>query len=214
MKLLREYIDTESFLVTEDKNSKGIYIAGPFMQSEIQNRNGRIYPKKILESQVNAYQSAIKGKSACGEMNHPDSVNINPERISHLVTELKMDGDNVVGKAKILESLPMGAIAANLLREGVKLGVSSRGIGSLKESQGKKIVQEDFQLMAIDIVFTPSGPDCYVNPVMESLMEEADWMWNGKIWVEEKVSRIKKDLERSALEEDLINAFQKLMKDI
>lgn len=187
MKLITELNDNIECILLEEKNgSKSHYIRGIFMQAETKNRNGRMYPKSTMESQVATYQDLIKSKRALSELGHPANPQINLDKVSHLITELKMDGNNVVGKAKILDT-PMGKIAKNLLDEGVKLGVSSRGLGSLVEKNGVNIVQPDFMLTAIDIVADPSAPEAFV----EGIMEGAEWVYNAstKSWVIAEAAR-------------------------
>lgn len=157
--------------------SKNYFIEGVFAQAELKNRNGRIYPKKVLESAVNAYQPMIEAKRSIGELNHPPHPNVNPERASHLIQKLEWSGNNVMGRAKILTSLPMGKIAQGLIDEGVSFGVSTRGMGSVTEASGVKIVQDDFVLNTIDLVSDPSGIDCWVDGILE-----------GKQWVYDAAS--------------------------
>jgi len=167
MKLITETIESIKIL-TEDNNGKqNLYIEGVFLQSEIQNRNGRIYPLSVLQKEVNRYNEeyVVKGR-ALGELGHPDGPTVNLDRVSHKIVSLKAEGNNFIGKARILDT-PMGKIAKNLLDEGVQLGVSSRGMGSLEEQNGVKYVRDDFMLAtAADIVADPSAPDAFVNGIM------------------------------------------------
>ena len=191
MKLLQEYLAADLSDVDLVKEGAGeerkYYINGKFMQSEIVNRNGRIYPRPIIESQVDRYQNNISSGNSSGELGHPDTPQINLDRISHRITSLCMEGNDVIGKALILDTRD-GRQARALLEGGVRLGVSSRGLGSLKERNGAKIVQEDFTLSTIDIVAEPSAPDAWVT----GLMEEVDWVWDGSDWrkLEESRNRI------------------------
>lgn len=175
MKLITEVCDDITYnLIEESTGQKSYFIEGTYMQAGKKNHNGRLYPVHVMERQVDEYQKLIKEKRSLSELGHPSNPQINLDKVSHLITELKMKGNDVCGKAKILKT-PMGRIAENLLSEGIKLGVSSRGLGSLVSKDGIKIVQEDFKLMAIDIVAEPSGPDCWVQGIMES----AEWVYNA-----------------------------------
>ena len=179
MKLITE--TTEDIKLIKENVEGGnpnYYISGVFMQAEQKNRNGRIYPKDVLMNEVKKYnQDFVSGKRAFGELGHPDGPTVNLERVSHIVTELYENGDDVMGKAKIMDT-PMGKIVKNLLDEGAQLGVSSRGMGSLEEKGGKKIVGKDFMLAAVDIVADPSAPNAFVDGIMEG----KEWIWdNGMI---------------------------------
>lgn len=160
-----------------DNGEKKYFIEGIFAQAELKNRNGRVYPKKVLESAVKSYQPMIDARRSIGELNHPPHPNVNPERASHLIQKLEWNGNNVMGKAKILTSLPMGKIAKGLIDEGVSFGVSTRGMGTVTEASGTKIVQDDFVLNTIDLVSDPSGIDCWVDGILE-----------GKQWVYDAAS--------------------------
>ena len=176
MKLLTENIESVDTLIVEATESaaKTYSISGPFMQAEAKNRNGRLYPKAVLEGQVNKYMSAVHEKRALGELNHPASPNVNLERASHLISELSWRGNDVYGKAKILGT-PMGNIAKNLIDEGVKFGVSTRGMGTVKRRpDGINEVNKDFRLVCVDIVSDPSGPDCW----SDAMVENAEWIIN------------------------------------
>lgn len=213
-KFLREFIESD-YLIEKVGTEQNYFINGPFAQSEVVNKNGRIYPRAVLESQINFYQTMIKDARSVGELNHPESPNINPERISHLITSLKMEGNDAIGKAKILHKLPMGQIARGLLESGVRLGVSTRGLGSLKERNGKKYVCEDFQLAAVDIVFDPSAPKAF----MESIIEGASWTKDSKLgWVpqyrEEIVKPTLANKGRCLDEEVAAELFEKFMKGL
>jgi hypothetical protein len=153
------------------------FIEGVFMQSEKKNRNGRMYPKKILMKEVKRYNDEyVKTKRALGELGHPEGPTVNLDRVSHMINELWSDGDDVYGRAKIMDT-PMGKIVKNLIDEGANIGVSSRGMGSLKKKEGINEVQDDFTLSAVDIVSDPSAPDAYVNGIMEG----KEWVWDNGI---------------------------------
>jgi hypothetical protein len=185
MKLITE-VTQEVKYITEKKESggKNVYIEGIFMQTEMANRNGRIYRKPIVEKEIGRYQSLISEKRALGELGHPPNPSINLDKVSHLITNLRFEGNDVYGKAKILDT-PMGKIAQNFIEEGVRLGVSSRGLGSVKQlKDGVNEVQDDFHLATVDIVADPSAPDAFV----QGIMEDASWLYvEGKGWVMEHV---------------------------
>ena len=208
MKLIREEIETCKVVITEGKNGrKNHFIEGVFLQGAIKNRNGRMYRTETLAREVDKYnQSYIKAGRSLGELGHPDGPTINLDRVSHLITSLKQEGNNFVGKARILDT-PMGNIAKSLLDEGVKLGVSSRGLGSIKEENGIKIVADDFMLAtAADIVADPSAPDAFVNGIMEG----KEWVWNNGILKETKVAKYQSymnDSTRADLEERTLKVF-------
>jgi hypothetical protein len=193
MKLITEEIESVE-IITEEKNGKQtLYIQGPFLQAEVTNRNGRCYPMDVLAREVNKYnETFIKQGRALGELGHPDGPTVNLDRVSHMITSLKSEGNNFVGKAKILDT-PMGNIAKSLLGEGVKLGVSSRGIGSLVERNGIKYIGDDFMLAtAADIVADPSAPDAFV----QGIMEGKEWVWSGGILKEMNAHQTKQKIER------------------
>ena len=177
MKLIREEIETAKVLVEEKDGKKHMFIEGIFLQGNLKNRNGRFYPTEVLEKEVGRYNESYVSKGrALGELGHPDGPTVNLDRVSHKIIDLHREGNNFVGKAKLLET-PMGVIAKNLLDEGVSLGVSSRGMGSLRDTnEGYKVVGEDFMLAtAADIVADPSAPDAFVNGIMEGV----DWVWEA-----------------------------------
>lgn len=179
MKLIREEIESVDFIVEEKNGKRSMFIEGIFLQGDLQNRNGRMYPMSTLRKEVERYtENHINSGRALGELGHPDGPTVNLDRVSHKIISLKENGSNFIGKAKIL-STPMGKIASSLIEEGVKLGVSSRGIGSLKQTrEGVNIVGDDFMLAtAADIVADPSAPDAFV----EGIMEGKDWVWDGGI---------------------------------
>lgn len=175
---------------TGDGKDKKYYIKGPFAQAEQENRNGRNYPKSVMENAIDKYQYIINSKRALGEMKHPLSPQVDLERASHIIESLEWDGNNVIGKARILTNLPMGMIAKGLIDEGVQFGVSTRGLGSLVEKNGVKIVQPDFMIAAIDIVGDPSGPDCFV----QGIMENREWIYVNGVYSDQHVETTKKEI--------------------
>ena len=196
MKLISEEAIDVDFVTEEDENKKKSYfIEGIFMQSETKNRNGRVYPKAILQKEVKRYtEKFINTKRAFGELGHPDGPTVNLERVSHMITELVEDGDNFLGRAKIMDT-PYGKIVKNLIDEGAKLGVSSRGMGSLKPVQdGLQEVQSDFYLAtAADIVADPSAPDAFVSGIMEG----KEWIWDNGLLKEKEIVEYQKRVERA-----------------
>jgi len=216
MKLITEEISSVKF-ITEGKGAKKkMYIEGVFLQGNLKNRNGRMYPVDTLAKEVGRYtESFIKKGRALGELGHPDGPTVNLDRVSHKITELRREGNNFVGKAQLLET-PMGKIAKSLINEGVTLGVSSRGIGTLKEDRdGLKVVGEDFQLAtAADIVADPSAPDAFVNGIMEG----KEWVWEGGIlreqFVDETKKRINTLVDQKALEEQKLNLFNDFLSNL
>ena len=196
MKLISEEAIDVDFVTEEDENKKKSYfIEGIFMQSEMKNRNGRVYPKAILQKEVKRYTDKfINTKRAFGELGHPDGPTVNLERVSHMITELVEDGANFVGRAKIMDT-PYGKIVKNLIDEGAKLGVSSRGMGSLKPVQdGLQEVQSDFYLAtAADIVADPSAPDAFVSGIMEG----REWIWDNGLLKEREIVEYQKRVERA-----------------
>jgi len=215
MKLITEKIEDTRVVITEGKNGKKqTYIEGVFLQADITNRNGRMYPMRTMEREVQKYnENFVKTGRALGELGHPDGPTINLDRASHLITSLQREGSNFVGKARLLET-PMGRIAKELLDEGVKLGVSSRGLGSIKEENGIKVVGEDFMLAtAADIVADPSAPDAFVNGIMEG----KEWIWNNGLVHESKIEDIKRRIDNAAarqLDERKISAFSDFLKNL
>ncbi len=207
MKLITEEISSVKF-ITEGKGAKKkMYIEGVFLQGDLKNRNGRMYPVATLAKEVGRYnESFVKKGRALGELGHPDGPTVNLDRVSHKIVSLEQKGNNFIGKAQLLET-PMGKIAKSLIAEGVTLGVSSRGVGSLKEDHnGVKVVGEDFQLAtAADIVADPSAPDAFVNGIMEG----KEWVWEGGVlreqFVDETKKRINTLVDQKALEENKLN---------
>lgn len=225
MKLFRE-INEEVQILTEDsdKGERKYFIEGVFLQGNLQNRNGRIYPMEILDKEAQRYnKNFIEQKRAFGELGHPEGPTINLERVSHMITALKKEGDNYIGKAKVMDT-PYGKIVKNLIDEGAKLGVSSRGIGSLEEKKGVNYVKDDFQLAtAADIVADPSAPDAFVNGILEG----KEWVYQAGLLVtkntikaEEMVETTKKELKRirtvdpRRLEENAVRAFSRFMQNL
>lgn len=214
MKLITEEIESVKF-ITESKNGKkSLYIEGIFLQGNIKNRNGRMYPMETLQREVARYnENYVQKGRALGELGHPDGPTVNLDRVSHMITSLKEDGTNYIGKAKILDT-PMGKIASSLIGEGVKLGVSSRGVGSLIEKNGVRVVNDDFMLAtAADIVADPSAPDAFVNGIMEGV----EWIWNNGV-LEQKVHYLKNKVERlvdrKSLEEHKLNLFNEFLNSL
>jgi len=209
MKLITEHTDELRYL-TEDKNGEKKYmIEGVFMQAEAQNRNGRVYPKKTLESATKKYQTEQVSKGrAVGELGHPDSPTINLDRVSHKIVDLNWDGNNVMGKAEILET-PMGKIVRGLMDGEVQLGVSTRGMGSLKQEKGKTIVSDDFILSTVDIVQDPSAPEAFVNGIMEGVEYFVD---NGVIRAQD-ADGYRKTLN-TVSQDRLAEAQMKVLKDV
>ena len=193
VKLISEAIEDVEY-ITEDKENggKNYKISGVFMQADVKNRNGRVYPMDVLEKEVNRYNKKfINEDRAFGELGHPDGPTVNLERVSHMVTELYPDGKNFIGEAKILKT-PMGEIVKNLMDEGAKLGVSSRGMGSLDQRNGANYVRNDFYLAtAADIVADPSAPNAFV----EGIMEGKEWVWNHGSLIESELVEMKKRLD-------------------
>ena len=217
MKLITEQIEDIQVLEESTKSGKkNLYIEGTFLQGEIKNRNGRMYPMATLRREVGKYnESFVKSGSALGELGHPEGPTVNLDRVSHLITSLQEDGTNFKGRARILET-PMGNIARSLLGEGVKLGVSSRGIGSLRRtSEGVNVVADDFMLAtAADIVADPSAPDAFVSGIMEG----KEWVWENNILKERELRTIKQGLDNApnakVIEEMKVSAFAKLMNSL
>ena len=197
----------------EDGSSKNYFIEGIFMQADKKNRNGRKYPGKILEKEVKRYNKAyVEPRRAMGELGHPDGPTVNLERVSHLIENLNVDGSDVIGRAKILET-PYGKIVKNLMDEGAKLGVSSRGMGSLKQKGDYNEVQDDFMLSAVDIVADPSAPDAFVNGIMEG----KEWVWDSGILKEKQIEEMQRQVRRASardLSEAKLNAFKKFISKL
>ena len=216
MKLITEEISSVKF-ITEGKGAKKkMYIEGVFLQGDIKNRNGRMYPVGTLSKEVERYnESFVQKGRALGELGHPDGPTVNLDRVSHKITSLKQEGNNFIGKAQLLDT-PMGKIAKSLIGEGVTLGVSSRGVGSLKEDRdGCKVVGEDFMLAtAADIVADPSAPDAFVSGIMEG----KEWVWDGGILREQLASQTKKRIntlvDQKRLEEQKLSLFNDFLSNL
>ena len=214
MKLISENVEEVEYLFEEeDGGSKNYKIRGPFLQAEIKNRNGRIYPMHILEKEVGRYNKEyIQKNRAFGELGHPDGPTVNLERVSHMITRLYPDGTNFIGEAKVMDT-PYGKIVKNLIDEGAKLGVSSRGMGSLVPMRGAQVVKDDFYLAtAADIVADPSAPNAFV----EGIMEGKEWVWDNGAVKEMDIENYKKELDRKykfaqAREEKAAEMFEHFM---
>ena len=211
MKLIREEIEAVEVLCEEKNGRKSFYIQGPFLQGDIKNRNGRIYESRILAKEVNRYNEEYISKNrAMGELGHPDGPTVNLDRVSHKITSLKQEGSNFVGRAKILET-PMGRIAGALLNDGVTLGVSSRGMGSLTQRNGVNYVGEDFMLAtAADIVADPSAPDAFV----QGIMEGKECVWDNGLLKECDIEQVKQTIDSAPahrLNEAILEGFHDLL---
>ena len=216
MKLITEEIESVEFLVESRNGKKSMYIEGVFLQGNIKNRNGRMYPMETLRREVGRYsENHIQKGRALGELGHPEGPTVNLDRVSHKIVSLRENGSNFIGKAKILNT-PMGKIAASLVEEGVKLGVSSRGIGSLKMTrEGVNVVGDDFMLAtAADIVADPSAPDAFV----EGIMEGKDWVWDGSIlrekYAQKTYATINNLVDQKKLDENKLNLFNQFLQNI
>jgi len=213
MKLITEQIENVQILTEEKNGKKLLYIEGVFLQSELTNRNGRRYPFDVLNREVERYnEEYVKTKRALGELGHPDGPTINLDRVSHRIVSLRAEGNNFIGKAQILDT-PMGKIAKSLLDEGVQLGVSSRGMGSIDKQEGISVVRDDFMLTtAADIVADPSAPDAFVNGIMEG----KEWVWDNGILKEAKVDKYRRciDESRRDLEERTLKVFEHFLSNL
>ena len=216
MKLITEEVSNVKIITEGKGSSKKLYIEGVFLQGNIKNRNGRMYPVETLAREVSRYNEAFVGKGrALGELGHPDGPTVNLDRVSHKITSLVQEGSNFRGKAQLLNT-PMGKIASSLLDEGVMLGVSSRGVGSLREDRdGCKVVGEDFMLAtAADIVADPSAPDAFVSGIMEG----KEWVWEGGILREQIAAKTAKKIntlvDQNALEEHKLGLFQDFLANL
>ena len=216
MKLITEQIDDVEVIVENRNGKKSMFIEGIFLQGDIKNRNGRMYPMDTLRREVTRYNEAfVESGRAVGELGHPEGPTVNLDRVSHKIVSLRESGSNYVGKAKIL-STPMGKIAQNLIDEGVKLGVSSRGLGTLAtNNEGVKIVSDDFTLAtAADIVADPSAPDA----IVQGIMEGKDWVWDGGV-VREQLARktfkqVNTLVDNKQLEENKLGLFQQFLSNL
>jgi hypothetical protein len=214
MKLITEQIEDVKILTEEKDGKKLLYIEGVFLQSELKNRNGRVYPFEVLNREVERYtEEYVKPKRALGELGHPDGPTINLDRVSHRIVSLHAEGHNFIGKAQILDT-PMGNIAKSLLGEGVQLGVSSRGMGSIDKREDISIVRDDFFLTtAADIVADPSAPDAFVNGIMEG----KEWVWDNGILKEAKVDKYRRYMDeatRRNMEERTLKVFEDFLSKL
>ena len=213
MKLITEQLTSVQYLVEKKEDgTKNVFIEGIFMQAEKPNKNGRMYPRGIMEKEIARYQDLISEKRSLGELGHPPNPQINLNQVSHLITGLRFEGNDIIGKAKILDT-PMGKIAKNFLEEGVRLGVSSRGLGSLKEKNGINEVQDDFHLATVDIVADPSAPDAFVQGIMES----AEWILDNGVWKPIQIEQAQQAI-RKASKADLstvkLQVFESFLRSI
>jgi len=195
MLLITEHTEDQISCIVEGNDSKkNIFIEGVYMQAEKENKNRRIYPRSVLSAAVDKYVTEyVKTGRAGGELNHPSGPVVNPERISHRITELKWDGNNVIGKALVLDT-PMGKIVKGLIEGGMKLGVSSRGMGSIETREGKSFVKPDFRLSTVDVVFDPSAPSAFVNGIMEGV----DWVWDNGILKAREIEKFETEIKRAS----------------
>lgn len=219
MKLLVETVEQCNTIIelNEETKAKSYYITGPFAESECVNRNKRMYPKMVMESALGIYQTKIKDNSATGELNHPNHPNVNLERAAIKILEMNFDSDGktVIGKAKVLgDKFPMGTIVRGMIDEGIKFGVSTRALGSVKLNEsGISIVQPDFKLNAVDVVSDPSGPNCFVN----GLMEGADWIFDEKSGTYIIAEQIKTEVKRMSAKEveaNTLKLFERFLNQI
>ena len=206
MKLIAEHVEDVQYIVEEKEGGKkNVFIEGIFLQGNIKNRNGRVYPVEVLAKEVKRYADEYISQSrAFGELGHPEGPTINLDRVSHMVTELRQDGENFIGKAKITDT-PMGRIVKEIIAEGGRLGVSSRGMGSLKQSGGASVVQSDFYLAtAADIVADPSAPQAFVNGIMEG----KEWVWDNGLLKEKTIEETRMEIEAAARRKSLTEQEQ------
>ena len=209
MKLITEHLEDSLNYITEEKNGKkNVIIEGIFMQADSKNRNGRVYPRDVMESAVNKYvtEQVSKGR-AVGELNHPDGPTINLDKVSHRITELNWDGNNVMGKALVLDT-PMGQIVKGLVEGGVQLGVSSRGMGTLVNKNGVNVVGKDFILATVDIVQDPSAPEAFVNGIMEGV----EWVWDNGLLKAQEIEKYETEIKRASSSQ-LAESQLKVWKD-
>ena len=214
MRLIAEEITSVDFLCEEKEGKKNYFIEGVFLQAELKNRNNRMYPLKTLTKEVAKYdENYIQKGRALGELGHPDGPSINLDRVSHKILSLREDGNNFIGKAKLLDT-PMGKVAKSLLDEGVSLGVSSRGMGSIRKEDNCNVVMDDFMLAtAADIVADPSAPDAFVDGIMEG----KEWVWDNGILKESAVAQLKTEIDHATLrnlQERKVSAFESFLKSL
>jgi hypothetical protein len=212
MKLITEHTDDIQIITEEHDGKKAYFIEGVFMQSDIKNRNGRVYPNGVLVKEAMRYNKEfVESNRAMGELGHPEGPQLNLDRVSHIIKEMKVDGKNIWGKAKVMDT-PYGKIVKNMIDEGVKFGVSSRGVGSLKTTKdGINEVQNDFNLAAVDIVADPSAPDAFV----EGVMEGKEWVYENGNW--RQVEAIRQTIKRTSkrnLEEVKLQAFNAFLRGL
>ena len=212
MKLIAEYQENDIQCIVEKKENgdKNYVIEGVFAQADQKNRNGRIYPKAIMERAVGRYvDEQVSKKRAVGELNHPEGPTVNLDKVSHLITDLKFEGKDVVGKAQILDT-PMGKIVKGLLDGGVQLGVSTRGMGSLEKKDGAMVVKDDFILSTVDIVQDPSAPDAFVNGIMEGV----DWIWDNGVLKPQVIEQMETEIKnapKTVLYETSVREFKNFL---
>jgi hypothetical protein len=213
MKLITEFNENETLQCIVEKKENGdknYVIEGVFAQADKKNRNGRIYPKPIMERAVGKYvEEQVSKKRAVGELNHPEGPTVNLDKVSHLITDLKFEGNDVVGKAQILDT-PMGKIVKGLLEGGVQLGVSTRGMGSLENRNGAMVVKDDFILSTIDIVQDPSAPEAFVNGIMEGV----DWVWNNGVLCPQVIEKMETEIKtapKTVLYETSVREFKNFL---
>lgn len=213
MKLIKEAFQDLQYLSEDTNGKKSVFIEGIFMQADKNNRNGRRYPSAVMEKELTRYQQMINEKRSLGELGHPDNPSINLNQVSHLITSLRFEGKDIIGRAKILET-PMGKIARNFIEEGVRLGVSSRGLGSLKEGRdGIMEVQDDFHLATVDIVADPSAPDAFVAGIMEG----AEWVLQNGVWTSVQVENAQKQIRKASakqLDETKLQVWEQFMQSL
>ena len=213
MKLITEFTENETLQCIVEKKENGeknYVIEGVFAQADKKNRNGRVYPKPIMEKAVGKYvKEQVSKKRAVGELNHPEGPTVNLDKVSHLITDLKFEGNDVVGKAQILDT-PMGKIVKGLLEGGVQLGVSTRGMGSLENRNGAMVVKDDFILSTIDIVQDPSAPEAFVNGIMEGV----DWVWNNGVLCPQVIEKMETEIKtapKTVLYETSVREFKNFL---
>lgn len=209
MLLITEHLDNLEYQIEESTGAKKVFITGPFLQADIENRNKRIYEKRTLDNAVSVYkESQIDTGRAVGELNHPTTPGINLDKVSHRIIALEWSGNDVIGKAQVLDT-PMGQIVKGLIEGGVKLGVSTRGMGHLVEKNGKRYVSENFILNAIDIVQDPSGPECFVNGILEG----KEWVWNNGV-NEQDIEIIETEIRSKNSRMNQIKAFKDFLSKL
>ena len=216
MRLIKEFNESINYLTEDSKDPKkpNVFIEGVFLQSDLKNKNGRVYPKEIMQREVNRYvNESVNTKRAYGELGHPEGPTVNLDRVSHMIVSLKEDGSNWIGKAKIMDT-PMGKIVKELISEGAQLGVSSRGMGSIENKGGFNYVKDDFYLAtAADIVADPSAPDAFV----EGIMEGKEWVWDNGVLVEKDIEAWKMEIykaRRREVQETKMKVFENFLKKL